>query len=378
METDEIAENFFKTLQRAELLMEVDRYREAIHEINTHLALYPDSYPGLCNTALCHLHLNEFQSAYDQTKKAIASYPEGEWAYRLQSIIFLKNGEPKRALDAAKLCVEKAPEDPSSISALFWAQAECGLLDEADVSLATLLELSPGTSGTYEAAGYLALKREKYLEAESHYLEALKLDPESVNALNNLGVAYLELAKAGKGKHYQKKSIEMFERAVQVQPTFKMGQANISHAHDALKVGAPVGLFFLLYAGLQLLRGLSSTLGNQQAPPPPGQLLFTKSYLLTLNNYFMMLLIAGLVITALLCLRPKYREIILYSLLTTKPWIAMTVMFAIAAGAYIFSFAVVGEDGMNLSGVGFGLSIIFLIVSALNLVRVWSAHKKHA
>jgi tetratricopeptide (TPR) repeat protein len=375
MEADDIAENFFKPLQRAQLLMDVGRYREAINELNVHLAHFPDSYMGLCNIAVCYLNLKDYQSAYDQTKKAIASEPEGEWAYRLQSIVFIANGEPKRALDAAKLCIEKEPALASSVSCLFWAQAECGLLDDAEVSLASLLDLSPGTADGYEAAGYLALKRERYLEAESHYLEALKIEPESVNALNNLGVAYLELAKEGKGKHYQKKSIEMFERAVKMQPTFKLGQENISHAHDALKVGVPVGLVFLLYVGLQMAGRLSSML-RSDATKAPAELLFTKSYLITINNYYMVLLTASLLITVLFCLRRKYREIILYHLLTVRPWTALTVMFSISTVLYIFSFWVVGEDGNNLSGLGFGLSIALLIVSAVNLARVWSADKK--
>src|SRR4051794_18674570 len=100
MEPAEIAENYFKSLERAQLLIEVGRWREAIHEYNLHLASFPESYQAQCNIALCYLSLKEFQSAYDATKKAIEIDPEEEWAYRLQSAIFLENGEPQRGLDA--------------------------------------------------------------------------------------------------------------------------------------------------------------------------------------------------------------------------------------------------------------------------------------
>ena len=75
---------------------------EALDELHRHLAAYPDSYEAYCQSAICHLQVKEFQRAYDLTKKAVELDPEGEWAYRLQSIVFTENGEAKRALEAAK------------------------------------------------------------------------------------------------------------------------------------------------------------------------------------------------------------------------------------------------------------------------------------
>src|SRR5580765_5733831 len=94
---DEIVQNYFKHLERAQLLMEVSRWREALHEYNLHLANYPGNYHALCQTALCHFELKEYQLALDATKLAIETDPEEEWAYRLRSSIFSANGEHKRA-----------------------------------------------------------------------------------------------------------------------------------------------------------------------------------------------------------------------------------------------------------------------------------------
>ncbi len=291
MEPEEIAQNFFKQLQRADRLMEVDRWREALHELNQHLANSPDDYYGLCQTALCYYELKEYQLAYDASKKAIEADPDGEWGYRLQSSIFTANGERKRSLDAAKMCIEKEPASPYAIQCLFWAQANYGALDEAEVTLRSLLESMPGTAGAHEAAGFLALERKKFDDAEKYYLEALKLDPESVNALNNLGVVYLGIAESGKGLHYKQKSVEMFERAVKVQPTFKLAQQNISAATNALKFGTPVGLVFLIWFGMRIVASfMHSSFRDEDSGIGAAT---SSSYVLTAANiYFSLLLLA--------------------------------------------------------------------------------------
>ncbi len=144
--------------------------------------------------------------------------------------------------------------------------------------------MAPDSAETHEAAGYLALQRKNNLEAEKHYIEALRLDPESVNAMNNLGVVYLNLAQRGKGHYYHKKSVEMFERAVRQKPTFKLGQENIFNASKAFKIGVPAGIGLLLWFGLQFFGRLMSWLfkgessGFSLTP-------ITTSYVLTMANF---------------------------------------------------------------------------------------------
>src|SRR5688572_20675032 len=104
MKPEEIASEYFKYIERAEFLIEVGRWREALHELHRHISAYPDSYDAYCQTAICHFRLKEYQLALDMTKKAVEIDPESEWAYRLRSLIFSENGEAKRALDAVRIC----------------------------------------------------------------------------------------------------------------------------------------------------------------------------------------------------------------------------------------------------------------------------------
>lgn len=245
MDPAEIAENFFKRRQRTELLIEIGRYREALGELNAHLGTHPDDYFSLCQAAFCHYQLGEYQSAYDVTKKAVAAAPEEEWAYRLQSLIFAATGDKRRALEAAERCVKCAPDFVYSLHALANAQIGTWRLDDAQETVARMFEVAPDDAVTYDAAGFLALNKEDYQKAEEHYLEALRLDPESVSALNNLGVVYIEYANSGKGRRYRKQAAEMFARAVRSQPTFVSGQENLKMANTAAKAGIPIGMIFV-------------------------------------------------------------------------------------------------------------------------------------
>jgi tetratricopeptide (TPR) repeat protein len=382
MEAEEVAQSYFEHLRRAQLLMEVSRWREALHEYDQHLSGRVDDYHALCNSAFCYLKLKEYQSAYDRTKRAIEADPEGEWAYRLQSAIFAANGERKRALDAAKLCVQKAPGSPEGFQCLFWAQADCGSLDEAAVTLKSLLEGMPESSASHEAAGYLALKRRKNFEAEKHYLEALKLDPQSVNALNNLGVVYLNLAQAGKGRHYQQKSIELFERAVKTRPTFELGQKNISTASNALKLSAPAGLFFLVWIAIRFL-GFFATTGSKAGGETrnAASLSFSQaldptasSYLVTAANFYFLFLLIAIIAVLVICLKPRYRANILYHFTNVRGWLIASLLFGGAVAFFIFAFRFTStpvDTTPPFSGAAFMISLVLLIFTGSNLFRFW-------
>lgn len=255
MEPDEIAENFFKQKQRAELLIEVGRFREALAELSADLARNPDDYYSLCQSAYCHHQLGEHQAAYDLTKKAVALEPDGEWGHRMQSSIFAATGDNRKAHASAEKCIKLAPWSLACLETLLFAQIGVWRMNDAEKTVQKMLEAAPDDEVTHNAAGYFALKKEAYPEAEKHYQAVLAINPESVNALNNLGVIYLQYAEDGKGSAYRKKSAEMFERAVRTQPTFIDGQQNLKIATTSIaKAGLPIGTILILcWAGNTLV-----------------------------------------------------------------------------------------------------------------------------
>jgi tetratricopeptide (TPR) repeat protein len=373
----------FKLMQRAQMLMDVERWREALHELNLAIAQDPTNYSALCQAANCHLKLREFQQALDRTKSAIENEPEAEWAFRLRSQIFTENGEPTRALEAARLCAGKAPYSFQSIHCLFWAEASYGNYDDAEKTLARLRELGPGSSSSHEAAGYLALNKKKLKEAENHFLEALKINPESVSALNNLGVVYLNLARQGKGRHYQKKSVEMFERAVRTKPTFTKGQENIKSASSNLiKFGG--GGFFLVWVIIRVISWSASSVryATSNGPgvasssdPSPFFAIGTSSYLLTAANIYFLIALAGLVVGIAL-LFTRHRFVIVYELFALRGWLYLIGVFGLALAMFLTAMWGYGLQGTAISGLGLAVSAIAVITATVHFLKFWSARRK--
>ena len=220
-----------KYLERANFLIEINRWREALRELRVYLSHFPNDYEALCQSALCHYEINELKSALRFSKKAISSEPELEWAYRLQSLIFRASGNNSKALEAAEICVQKAPFQIFSLQTLAYAQIDKFLLADAKETSEAMFNISPESAETHDVCGYLALKNEDWQVAEAQFKTALKINPESYFTLNNLGSVYFSQSKLGwsisKRAMFQRQAKECFERSVNINPTFKIAQENL-------------------------------------------------------------------------------------------------------------------------------------------------------
>jgi len=379
--SQEIVQKYFKHIkhiERAQLLMEVERWREALHEFNLSLAENPDEYHALCQSAVCYLRLLELQNAINLTKRAIEVSPEDEWAYRLQSLVLTENGENERALSVAKIAAEKAPYSSDALLVLFWAQVNYGAIDDAEITLKSLLKLIPDSSEGHEAAGFIALQKKDYFESEKHYLEALRINPESVTALNNLGVVYLSLAQSGRGYKYKAKSAEMFERAVRAKPTFEIAQQNISVVSSAFKVGAPIGIVLLLLIGMRVLFTTLSSLfdGRIRVERLMEFSPISSSYLHTFTNLVFTILLLAAIAVGILSLFAKYREIVSYYFLNIRFWKLTVAIFILISILYVIGFLISDSSSEPYTWVSFGFSIILVLFALLNLSRTWATNRQ--
>ncbi|MBX7172006.1 MAG: tetratricopeptide repeat protein [Pyrinomonadaceae bacterium] len=281
-------------LERAEHLIGIARWRQAIHELHKYLTYFPEDYNALCQISRCHYELKETEQAMKFAKQAIKSNPENEWAYRLKSLIHRENGENNEALTTAEICVQKAPQLDFSLQTLAYAQIRKFKFKEAEKTVNAMLEVAPNSAETHEAVGYLALKKEQWGKAESHYLKALSINALSANSLNNLGVVYLnQVDKSWKNKDKKElktKAIDCFERAIKTNPTYQLAHDNLKLAKSksTLSTGA-VFLFVILGIFLQavLRSGLSKIepFFNNFTPKNPGILVNI------LNIYFILVFI---------------------------------------------------------------------------------------
>lgn len=373
MDTEESQNEYFKLSQRGQALLEIGRWNEALHEFNALLARYPQDYFSLCNSAVCYLNLGQFQKAYEITKLAIESEPEDEWAYRIQSIIFSTNGENNRALDAARLAAEKCPYDPIVVHRLFEAEVNYGLLDDAEKTLERFSEMAPGDAVVFESRAYLRLSQERLQEAEKDYLEAIKLDPENANSFNNLGVIYLKFFENGSGNKYKKMSVDMFERAVKLSPTFTLAQNNMSMAANATKGGIAVGGLISAFFAMSALNGLVNSGGKGAAKQLKNFTLadlnpFVGSSELILLNLIPIILLAIYLVSSLLLLSKGCRNWI-FGLIKNKYFLfAGFAVHLLLAGLFIN--IIVGEEGNapKYEEIAGAISVVFSLAYVSGLI----------
>lgn len=220
-----------KFLERADYLIEINRWREAIVEIAKHLSSDPGDFHALCQMAVCHYHLNELYSALEFARKASASAPEQEWAYRLQSLIFAASGNNSKALELAEISVKKAPYFIYSLQVLAYAQINKFLLTEAQDTVNSMLKIAPEASVTHDVCGYLATKNEDWATAEKHFRISLQSEPLSYFTLNNLGDVYFQLSTIGwnfpQRIRLRRQAGECFAQSIKINPTFKLAQENL-------------------------------------------------------------------------------------------------------------------------------------------------------
>jgi tetratricopeptide (TPR) repeat protein len=90
----------------------------------------------------------------------------------------------------------KFPENAEMIGTKFSAYIGANKMQDALTSAEDLVEKDPNNKFNRYNYGVVLLNTEKYPEAETQLLEAIKLDPEYDNAIYNLGVTYVKWGTA--------------------------------------------------------------------------------------------------------------------------------------------------------------------------------------
>ena len=224
-------------LSRGNTLLDLGRVREAIEQYSQGLQRSPGDPLLLGSIGRAHLALNNTKVALQWAEKAIAAAPDEEYGHRMRSIVLQRMGKHKKALESAQMALSMAPEAPMVLYQLFRAAQASGKKKIVEETVERMLEISPGLVITQNAAGLSLLETNARL-AEKHFRAALEIDPESVDAMNNLGVA---LQKQGR----REQAAELFFAAAKTDPMHKLAKTNLASAITP-KLGFGIIVFVLL------------------------------------------------------------------------------------------------------------------------------------
>lgn len=209
-----------RLIDRAEHLIGVRRYAEALPWLSRAIAAEPKNARGHCLMALALFSIGEHPRALEAAARALAADPQLEWPHRLRTIILLETGARRAALQAAREAVRLGPAVPEALYTLVQAQLASGNARDAQTTALRLVEIAPDRAMSYRALGHVAIREKRWAAAEAHLRRAMAFDPEAYETLNDLG---LVLQAQGK----EREAIDRFHDALKANPARREARENL-------------------------------------------------------------------------------------------------------------------------------------------------------
>ena len=203
--------NYYSSLTSGRMLREHSRYQDAIDYFNRALSLQPNSVEVLVEKALCELQMDQPRDAKKSIDQAISIDPNHAGCYAVKALILIEldrgrdgcgmakkavslephNPTFQRILGQAYMSMEKLekaehwlreslagdPDDETAANLLTALLRQQNRLDENQSEMERLLERNPENAYTHYNAGWSALQTNNHKQAETHFRESLRLDP---------------------------------------------------------------------------------------------------------------------------------------------------------------------------------------------------------
>ncbi|MFQ6040555.1 MAG: tetratricopeptide repeat protein [Candidatus Poribacteria bacterium] len=238
------------------LYLDEQKYAEAAREYQKAIWHNPDFAEAYNGLGHAYALLGRFDEAIQAQQKAIELQPNMAEAYaglgftRMKQAELSDNEEDyKSALEAYRKATELRPDFPEALQNLGNLALKLSMLSEAEKAFETLLSLALQKKGgkspqpplikgeqtpklaierseginlarVYMALGTVYLRQRDFPKAVSHYQQALKYDPNAVNAYYNMGFIATKVGRLDK-------AIEFYKEVLKRQP-------DMSEAHYLL------------------------------------------------------------------------------------------------------------------------------------------------
>ena len=209
------------SITRAILFVRQGRYREAESHLRKAIQHDPDDPQGFFFLATCLMHdpntrpealsmidqalrlrptrafyhaqranilvlLSRTKEALLEVERARSLAPESPDSYVAESLVMLVLGKPQEAERAARQALALDSENEGAGDSLSDALRMQGKLEESAAQIRGLLARNPENPWTHSSAGMLALQRGEVRAAETHFLSALRIEPEHREAREGL------------------------------------------------------------------------------------------------------------------------------------------------------------------------------------------------
>ena len=200
IEQDDSVNEFFS---KAKKLMEEGKYDEALQVYKRMLEAYED--------AEIYYNIGYIKTAQEKYDEALIAFRRAVMINNLHARAYKQMGKVHVIMGNP----EKAEEYFQKAGDIFLQR---DMDSEAEEAYKEVLKINPDTTNVYNSLGILYRKQRKYGEALKQYDMAIKVSPDDENILYNLGRALLDADRVDDAKN-------TFLRAVEVNPDFTEAKA---------------------------------------------------------------------------------------------------------------------------------------------------------
>ncbi len=206
------------------------KYDLAIQEFQRALTLDPRNAEALTGIAGSYQNEGRNTEAEAAYIKAAALRPD-DWAgYSALGVFYDDIGQPRKAITQYLRALELTPDNSGLYTNLGVAYMDLGdpkMLEEAEKALNKSIAINP-TFVAYGNLGFLYLNEHRFSESIAASQKALQLNSQSYDVWSNLTAAYEWLKDGDKANEARKKTIDLLEGSVRLNPQNALAQATLA------------------------------------------------------------------------------------------------------------------------------------------------------
>ncbi|MDB5198014.1 MAG: hypothetical protein JWP88_2385 [Flaviaesturariibacter sp.] len=158
------------------------RFDEGLAVMRNAVAINPENCFYFYLLAFGYYHKNNYLQALENLDKAIQLYPYEAAFFGLYAFILIEKKDFQNGLLKANEGLELDPENTVCLNARSTALNKLGRTDEAIDTMQDALAADPDNEMTHSSVGWNLLEKGRHKEANKHFLEALRINPDHHNA----------------------------------------------------------------------------------------------------------------------------------------------------------------------------------------------------
>lgn len=222
-------ENVSATFYLACVEERMGKYEQARDRFLHLLALQPGYLEARNHLGIVYHQLGQLDQALKEFKLALEEAKYADVYYNL-GVVYKEMGLKDEAISAAKSAIELDPDYGDAINLLGEMALERGRLEEANKYLeeayqyfTQVLKLEPNHLEAHNNLGVIYFHRSKMEDALREFSQAAAIDPNSAEAHNNLGSLFLAQGSYDKAK-------DAFQKAMKIKPGYSEALVNLGTA----------------------------------------------------------------------------------------------------------------------------------------------------